>query len=83
MLILSRRIGETFILELPTGEQINVVLLEAKGSRGRIGIDAPPEVHIVREELLFDEALARQLLALDCITCCCELPLVTSKNQPQ
>ena len=58
MLILSRRIGETFILELPTGEQIDVVLLEVKGSRGRLGIDAPPEVHIVREELLFDEELA-------------------------
>jgi carbon storage regulator len=57
MLILSRRIGETFILELPTGEQIDVVLLEVKGSRGRLGIDAPPEVQIVREELL-DEELA-------------------------
>jgi carbon storage regulator CsrA len=56
-LVLTRRIGETVVLELPSGEQIDVVLLEAKGSRGRIGIDAPPEVHIVREELLFDEKL--------------------------
>jgi sRNA-binding carbon storage regulator CsrA len=34
MLILSRRIGETLILELPSGEQIDVVLREVKGSRG-------------------------------------------------
>ena len=58
MLILSRRSGETVVLELPTGEQIDVVLLELKGSQARLGIDAPPEVHIVREELLFDEELA-------------------------
>jgi carbon storage regulator len=57
MLILSRRLGETPILELPTGEQIDVVLLEVKGSQGRLGIDAPSDVHIVREELLFDEKL--------------------------
>ena len=30
MLKLSRRIGETVVLELPNGEQIDVVLLEAK-----------------------------------------------------
>ena len=58
MLILSRRIGETLILELPTGEQIDVVLLEVKGSQGRLGIDAPPEVHIVREELVADRKLS-------------------------
>jgi carbon storage regulator CsrA len=52
MLILIRRIGETLILELPSGEWIDVILLEVKGSRGRLGIDAPLDVHIVREELL-------------------------------
>ena len=57
MLVLSRHIGETVVLELPTGETIDVVVLEVKGSQGRLGIDAPPEVHIVREELLLDEEL--------------------------
>jgi carbon storage regulator CsrA len=57
MLILSRRIGETLILKLPGGERIDVVLREVKGSRGRPGIDAPPEVRIAREELLFNEEL--------------------------
>jgi carbon storage regulator CsrA len=56
MLILSRRSGEALILELPNGEQIDVVLLEVKGSRGRLAIDAPPEVNVVREKLLLREA---------------------------
>ena len=52
MLILSRHIGETVVLELPNGETIDVVLLEVKGSQARLAFDAPLEVHIVREELL-------------------------------
>ena len=55
MLKLSRRIGETVVLELPTGEQIDVVLLEVKGSQARLAFDAPLEVRIVREELLYKD----------------------------
>ena len=58
MLILTRRIGETLIIELPTGETIEVTVLEIKGSQVRLGIEAPEEVHIIREELLFDSQLA-------------------------
>ena len=58
MLKLSRRIGETVVLELPTGEQIDVVLLEVKGSQARLAFDAPAEVHIVREELLYEDQAA-------------------------
>jgi carbon storage regulator CsrA len=58
MLILTRRLGEILILELPTGEEIQIAVLELKGSEARLGIDAPPEVNIIREELLFDDELA-------------------------
>ena len=57
-LVLTRRLGETLILELPTGEEIQIAVLELKGSQARLGIEAPEEVHIIREELLFDEQLA-------------------------
>jgi carbon storage regulator len=58
MLVLTRRLGETLVLELPTGEEIQIAVLELKGSQARLGIDAPEEVHVVREELLLDEELA-------------------------
>jgi carbon storage regulator len=52
MLILTRRPGETLIIELPTGEQIQVKVLEVKGNQIRISTDAPDDISIVREELV-------------------------------
>ena len=52
MLILTRRPGETLIIELPTGEQIQVTVLQVKGNQVRIGTAAPDDISIVREELL-------------------------------
>jgi len=52
MLILTRRPGETLIIETPDGELITVTVLEVKGNQVRIGTDAPADIAIVREELL-------------------------------
>lgn len=48
MLILTRRIGETLMV----GDTIEVRVLAVKGNQVRIGIVAPPEVSVMREELL-------------------------------
>ena len=47
MLILTRRIGETLMV----GDAVTVTVLEVKGSQVRIGIDAPKEVAVHREEI--------------------------------
>jgi len=52
MLILTRRPGETLIIETPAGERIEVTVLEVKGNQVKIGTDAPDNIAIVREELL-------------------------------
>jgi carbon storage regulator len=52
MLILTRRPGETLIIELPNGERIDVTVLGVKGNQVRLGTEAPDDVPIVREELL-------------------------------
>ena len=47
MLILTRRVGET----LKIGDDVDVVVLGVKGNQVRIGIDAPKEVAVHREEI--------------------------------
>ena len=47
MLILSRYVGET----LKIGDDITVVILGLKGNQVRIGIEAPKDVEVHREEV--------------------------------
>jgi carbon storage regulator len=47
MLILTRRINERLMI----GEDISVVILDVKGCQVRIGIEAPTEVNVYREEI--------------------------------
>ena len=48
MLVLSRKTGEKICI----GDGIIVTVLGWQGNRVRLGIDAPPHVRIVREELM-------------------------------
>ena len=52
MLGLTRRSGETIILETPEGDQVQITVLGVKGNHVRIGTEEPADVNIVREELL-------------------------------
>lgn len=46
MLVLSRKPGEA----VQIGGGISIVVLDVRGSRARIGVDAPADVAIIREE---------------------------------
>lgn len=53
MLILRRLPGEALILSGPSGEiRILVSRVDTRTGRVKLGIEAPAEVHVVREELL-------------------------------
>lgn len=47
MLILTRRVGETLII----GDDVVITVLGVKGNQVRIGINAPKDVSIHREEI--------------------------------
>lgn len=47
MLILTRRVDESLVI----GENIRVTILSVKGNQVRIGVDAPRDVTVHREEL--------------------------------
>ncbi|MDB6061398.1 MAG: carbon storage regulator [Verrucomicrobiaceae bacterium] len=47
MLVLSRRLGETLVI----GDDIHLTVLSISGNQVRIGIAAPKEVSVHREEV--------------------------------
>jgi carbon storage regulator len=47
MLILTRRVGETLMI----GDEVTVTVLGVKGNQVRIGVNAPKNVSVHREEI--------------------------------
>ena len=58
MLVLSRKVGE----RLWIGDEISITVVKLTGGGVRIGVEAPPEMPVVREELKrrMEQQLARQ-----------------------
>ena len=47
MLVLSRKVGERILV----GDQVTITVVRITGGGVRIGIEAPPELSVIREEL--------------------------------
>ena len=57
MLILTRRVGESICI----GDEVNVTVLGVKGNQVRVGVNAPREVPVHREEV-FDRIRREELV---------------------
>ena len=55
MLVLKRNIGEKLICTLPDGRTFSVTVTEASKFWARLGIDAPADVIVDREEIHEDK----------------------------
>ena len=51
MLVLTRKANET----IQIGDDVKVVVIKTQDGRVRLGIDAPPDVRILRGELIEEE----------------------------
>ncbi|MDY4593720.1 MAG: carbon storage regulator CsrA [[Pasteurella] aerogenes] len=47
MLILTRKVGESLLI----GDDISVTILSIRGNQVKIGVDAPKDVSVHREEI--------------------------------
>lgn len=52
MRVITRRPGESIVMELLTGEPIEVTVVGVEGNQVRPGTDAPKYLPVVRSELL-------------------------------
>jgi len=63
MLILTRRVGEKILI----GDNVTIAVLDVRGNQVRIGIEAPSEVSVHREEIYHriqqEKMAARQAVA--------------------
>lgn len=59
MLILTRRVGETLMI----GDDVTVTVLGVKGNQCRLGITAPKDVAVHREEIAVRIAAEREAQA--------------------
>lgn len=74
MLVLSRKTNESLII----GDQIIVTILGVEGERVRLGISAPAEVDIVRQEVCARRARRRGTAGASALS-----PAPASPSQPE
>lgn len=79
MLVLSRRVGDSVVI----GDDVVVTVLEIRGDVVRIGIDAPREVAVRRQELLAELADSNRAAASPDPAAVSDLSsLVSKRNRP-
>ena len=61
MLVLSRQRDERIVILLPDGRMIEIIVVDIRGEKVRLGIDAPKDITVHRKEVY--EAIKREKMA--------------------
>lgn len=64
MLVLNRKKGQSIFI----GDNIRITVIDVQGDHIKIGVDAPREISVHRQEI-YDEITATNLLAVSTGTC--------------
>jgi len=59
MLILTRRKDEAIVIRNRFGAEIRLLVVDVRGNKVRLGIEAPADVSVIREEISKRESDAR------------------------
>ena len=78
MLVLSRKLNETIVI----GDNIRVTLLGIDGDKIKLGVDAPRDVKVFREELL-EATRSTNVQALDAPIVSFDLSKIKKNNKPE
>lgn len=78
MLVLSRRVGDSVVI----GDDVVVTVLEIRGDVVRIGVDAPREVPVRRQELLTELADSNRAAASPNPEAISDLSRLVSQRKP-
>jgi carbon storage regulator len=57
MLVLSRSPQQSIILQLPNGDHVEVFVADITGQKVKLGIEAPDNIVILRDELFYKDEL--------------------------
>jgi carbon storage regulator len=60
MLVLTRRRDEAIVIRNRFGAEIRLMVVEVRGNKVRLGIEAPPDVNISRQEICPRESTVEQ-----------------------
>ncbi|KYH32694.1 carbon storage regulator CsrA [Neomoorella mulderi] len=77
MLVLTRRVNETIVID----NRIKITVISIEQDKIRLGVDAPPEVPIVREELLSAVRDENKAAARTTVIAAGELPMKTKPGE--